>query len=384
MKWLLLFVVAALGGCGTMTVHVDVLDRTTNPIPFVLPGVMDKEQQVSNNRSIGAYAAKQQELSNTIHAAIAQGTSLSTRPGDLIVSLDTVKPLEQAMDNDVTTTFSEALKYYDQGLASMQTFRQLKPERLQERQQALLSAQAAFATGDSEIADLSSKLAHRLNQLQRFTPKADNNAATQAALDKFAMSEGKDIVTAAEDVGRSLVAYEILDDPAAPAIVGASNDDWKPHFNRTFGFGLIGNTDIAVQMRGVGDYTIKGVRLDAAKATQATFDGVHAAVSIAAAAYGIPVPLPNASSSTASTATTATLGTTVQTSTQQLQSAQDVQHAAHVAELNILDALVIQGTIVQQDPPKAASLSDTAKQAVKIISATYQANRPNLDPSASK
>lgn len=67
---------------------------------------------------------------------------------------------------------------------------------------------------------------------------------------------------------------------------------WKSTYNRTVNNTLFGNADIAVVLNEVPDsynnnYSIKGVRVDAAKLIQATFDVMTQVVNVAASMYGI-------------------------------------------------------------------------------------------------
>ena len=52
----------------------------------------------------------------------------------------------------------------------------------------------------------------------------------------------------------------------------------------------MGNTDIAIKMETVGSFTIKGLRVDASKVTEATFDVLKQSIRMVAAAYGVPLP----------------------------------------------------------------------------------------------
>lgn len=92
-------------------------------------------------------------------------------------------------------------------------------------------------------------------------------------------------------VGGLIGGAGVLDDPRAAAIVYAPEDYWTGQsYNKTLCSGWLGNSDCAVRMESLGDFTLKGVRLDATKITQATFSVAREAIQIVAAVYGIPVP----------------------------------------------------------------------------------------------
>ena len=80
----------------------------------------------------------------------------------------------------------------------------------------------------------------------------------------------------------------ILDDPHASDVLYAPDERWQKTINRTLCDGYFGNTDCAVKMEGIGSFTIKGVRLDAAKITQATFSAASQTIQVVAAAAGVP------------------------------------------------------------------------------------------------
>jgi hypothetical protein len=92
----------------------------------------------------------------------------------------------------------------------------------------------------------------------------------------------------------SLVSQEnsLLDDPRAASVVYAPGSAWRQIYNDTLCEGYWGNTDCAVKMEYPGSFTIKGVRNDAAKITQATFTVGAEAVKTVAALYGIQTPTP--------------------------------------------------------------------------------------------
>ena len=117
----------------------------------------------------------------------------------------------------------------------------------------------------------------------------DVSEAAPAAKDAMT-AEANSVSQAATKPAQGLIGdYGILDDPLASAIVYAPEEYWVGCFNETSALGALGNTDIAIRMENVGNFTIKGVRNDAAKITQATFAVGRAAVQTVAAVYGVPI-----------------------------------------------------------------------------------------------
>jgi len=83
-------------------------------------------------------------------------------------------------------------------------------------------------------------------------------------------------------------------DPLISVIAGLPRGAWDGLYNRAYGGGFLGNADIAIKLDKSGKFSVKGVRLDAAQVTRATFSGAKTALQVAAASYGIPIPLGSA------------------------------------------------------------------------------------------
>jgi len=97
--------------------------------------------------------------------------------------------------------------------------------------------------------------------------------------------------TAIEQKVESLTGgAHLIDDPLAPIVIAAPDEFWKGVYNKTSALGTMGNTDIAIKMETVGSFTIKGLRVDASKVTEATFDVLKQSIRMVAAAYGVPLP----------------------------------------------------------------------------------------------
>lgn len=85
----------------------------------------------------------------------------------------------------------------------------------------------------------------------------------------------------------------LLGDPMVSFITMKENDSiWKSSYNRTVSRTYFGNADIAVVLNEMpnnynNNYSIKGVRVDAAKLIQSTFDVMTQVVNVAASMSGI-------------------------------------------------------------------------------------------------
>lgn len=88
----------------------------------------------------------------------------------------------------------------------------------------------------------------------------------------------------------------LLGDQIVSYITMKENDSiWKSTYNRTASRTYFGNADIAVVLNEMpnnynNNYAIKGVRVDAAKLIQSTFDVMTQVVNVAASMYGIRPP----------------------------------------------------------------------------------------------
>jgi len=152
------------------------------------------------------------------------------------------------------------------------------PEKLDEA--GRLYAGAVAET--SNLEDVIGKQLHSLVTARKGLSAQEANEADRAVADA---------TNAIESVTRGLTGgADILDDPRAAEVLYAPDERWKRAINTTLCKGRLGNTDCAVKMEGIGSFTIKGVRLDATKITQATFAIANQALQVVAAATGAPRP----------------------------------------------------------------------------------------------
>jgi hypothetical protein len=166
----------------------------------------------------------------------------------------------------------------------------------------------------------------------------------------------------------------ILDDPRAAAVVYAPKQYWSRQFNQTFCSGWFGNTDCAVKMEGLGSFTIKGVRLDAAKITQATFSVAREAIQTVAAVYGVPVPKTGAAAGTPPA--TGAVSADLDSPAKRQRDATTSLLMLRIARLAIFETIVAQRqSVLSQD-------ESVRKQAIATINAMFEANRKQLDPPA--
>lgn len=91
-----------------------------------------------------------------------------------------------------------------------------------------------------------------------------------------------------EAVDSSLVVLPLAD-PLVPRIVSAPDESWEGVYNHVLGRTWFGNAEIAIRMENLGEFHMKGVVFDSGKVAKATLDGIHSAIQIVGAAYGLPI-----------------------------------------------------------------------------------------------
>lgn len=169
----------------------------------------------------------------------------------------------------------------------------------------------------------------------------------------------------AEMQANLVVAGQLLQDPLASLITSKEKEScWNSILNIAEAETGVGNSDIAIVMSGLGDFSIKGVRLDAAAVTAAAFDGIKSAISIIASASGLPAAAPG-------TSATQTPGQLSFDRADKLKVRKDLVNSA------VHDFL--RGLLSHRN-----ELDDTAtrKAAITEAKATYQALRVVLNPLA--
>jgi len=188
---------------------------------------------------------------------------------------------------------------------------------------------------------------------------------------------------------RSIIGDQGLhNDPLASAVVFAPEEfwrrqEWPQGINRTEAFGGFGNTDIAIKMQSIGSFTIKGVRLDASKITQATFAVGRQAIKTIAAIYGVPLPVGSGPATTPATANPDNLypERSIGFASPEGRKAEAEREALRLrlARINLMETIILQKAALEDagtgDGPKAAR-----NAAVIAIKGAFTARRTDLDP----
>jgi hypothetical protein len=212
-------------------------------------------------------------------------------------------------------------------------------------------------------------------------PQPDPSPAKVAV--ESAKSAAVSAVNAAQVSGVSqsftdIAPNNLKDDPNASLIVSAPENSWHGIYDRSFGSGTIGNTDIALVMQDTGAFTIKGVRNDTAKITAATFQSINMMIYLAGISAGVPVGafhslnLPGSTTDTGGQTADPMQAAQAQTATANLALRQ--QRAAAVADMS---------AILRETLPLKSTATDAASvtartEAVARVRQVFDANAAQL------
>jgi hypothetical protein len=429
-----LVLLAALNGCAKLSVQVDILDdayrqtprwrsadirralerieRETTPEGEGLPDPLDKRREATKARLASLpdeWRAALKALDDAL-AAMGQNGTYSQVAG---TAFDDVPGM-------VDRAFARARQHYEEALRLGRLAHKHEPpsrERKVKKTFALLSkAETEIERGDNELRGLELAVEKRDNPVIQSVLDDANalaappavapttapaappgaaaaaGAATSNAAAAVADIPAKAAETVAKNIDSLIGEFGLFADPFASRIVHAPESYWRGIFNRAYGEGNFGNTDIAIKMQSMGDFTIKGVRVDATKVTQATFAGVGQAIKLAAAAYGVPVagafPTYGPAAKDGAGATTATTGGTSKQVGEGLLAADLTRKQVEAAErqrrqaaLQMLKALgrtaaVLERTAPSPTDPERKAVIVQAKEAFSLTKAAMATPDP--------
>ena len=369
----ILLPVLAMCGCAQMAVNVNILDRNYWSSPEVLSNtISDQVANITRKRGSGEFTRTQVNIRNKAREALSRlAASGDVDPSDIE---RLVAPLDKFIDdgfNDADKHFAAAFQKLDISSKSSRT------KRLTD----LFSAQSELDAGNSSIRrvedQVSSDLRTKIDGARKNAAKRPAASATELKSADKAVSEVKEALT-------GLIGNQgILNDPLASSVVYAPEAYWQradpPHgINETFASGTFGNTDIAVKMESIGNFTIKGVRLDASKITQATFAVGRQAIKTVAAVNGIPMPTGTNTASTGTTALYPETPVNIFSPDVRIAAADEAIIRRRLARLTVLETILIQRSVLI-DPATDANATSARATAVKTVKDVFTANRGDLD-----
>jgi hypothetical protein len=305
------------------------------------------------------------------------------------VDRNDIPRLAAPLDRFVNEGFRQADQHFTAAFTQLAIASASPPPK--DRLAQLFSAQKELDAGYAAIEQAQAQVSHDLREqirvVEEFLSRAPG-AGTQSdrAAKQSALEEAKEATARTDKIVQGIIGDRgILDDPLASSVVYAPESYWRrpqaPHgINETYAAGNWGNTDIAVKMESVGDFTIKGVRLDASKITQATFAVTRQAVKTVAALYGIPTggapgsaPAPSAPFDETSIAFTSP--------DERRAAADEAYLRRRMARMSVMETILIQRDALT-NPATTTDAEAARAVAIATVKATFAANRSDLDGTA--
>jgi hypothetical protein len=347
-----------LSGCARLSIRVDMLNSAYWASPeyidsVTLAKIADAEQAIRDGRFVAQREALKGDLRQTL-VTMSKEQPRGISPQD-------VNEIAGNFETKINKEFEKARGCFRAAFDKVREAT-LSPSQ-RDREKNISEGKALFSEGAGALALLVDSLSKDIRK--RVNLREDESAPT--ALKTFE-EKSKDRVGLIGDAG-------ILGDPRASAVVYAPDEYWKGQLNETFCRGWFGNTDCAVKMEGLGGFTLKGVRLDATKITQATFSVAREAIQTVAAVYGVPIPKGQPATTGASGKESSAAATVeIDSPVKRQQDAETKILQLRIARLAMFE------TIITQLP--AIRGNDTARtQAIKAIKGGLESNRKQLDPS---
>ncbi|NGZ95146.1 MAG: hypothetical protein CV089_03255 [Nitrospira sp. WS110] len=276
--------------------------------------------------------------------------------------------------NNVENAIREAVRARNAGMALLRQAETVKkddePSKNVEKTEKLTTALTHFSTGNKALSDLSDNLQQTFNV---YTNKLlvclneEPSLPNLELLNKVTTSQRQTQTSIEQKLVSLTGGAHLLDDPLAPIVIAAPNAFWKGVYNETTALGTMGNTDIAIKMETVGTFTIKGLRVDASKVTEASFDVLKQSIRMVAAAYGVPLPATEKKPQQDSSGSATDI---LMTTDEIRQSADRKRLLSKTAALTLLDLIVAQRSDLTS--------SSTRKTAIQNLKHSFEAYKGQL------
>lgn len=345
-----------LSACSSaLTVQVDIYDSKGLSSHDAVQSALERE----GARHV--YLAKSGQYLNAaadIKFQLANYLKFLSSPEIGLIKLEQSSKSQLAASTLVEETITAAVQTRDMALQDLR--RAELTEKPDDKKAFLATASTRFTTASNNLNELRSSI---------FKPYQGALKDYLASIKSAAMPDTAklDRITSMQIISESAVeknlqsltgGLDLLDDPLAPVIIAAPPQYWKGVYNKTTAGGTIGNTDIAIKMETIGTFTIKGLRLDASKVTEATFDVIKQSVRMVAAAYGIPLPADQTSTKSGDTGSPTDMVLSID---QVRQAAERKRLLSRAAALTILDLIVTQKDKLVSDGNRKAAVQQLKK-----------------------
>lgn len=322
--------VAALSGCTTMGVNVDILrptyastaataSRERATVAQLLGGNDPARRSYVANLTDKAMAIRAlcyQDISNKLvdkdkHAAPAEKNAYD----DALARL-----AKENAPNGIDRTRQILLKHYTEEFSGLDNKTRLSLQNLPEARRFVSDEKISITTGiraqiDLHITaydDLARSSLSEQRQCQFFVISNPVNGAAKVSTMLTAVSrqvesapqKTKDVLEKTQQEASNAPATEPLAIP--PTILGegsaltgfldayyvasAPSKAWQTKFNLAHGTGVFGSSDIVIKLNSAADFTIKGFTFDARSTADMVSKAGVAALKLVAEAYGMPLP----------------------------------------------------------------------------------------------
>lgn len=283
-KLTLLSVLFALGGCARLNVTVDVYNRLGQ-------SAQDAAEAQAANLALqhqaavktGHYSLRKQALDEGLSSLVDKlvGARLipkSSRAASSAAYFATVDKMVETLiadRDDAARTVAQAEAYY--GTARTRTYQRALHQFAKADEAWTASWKRLRGDVDIDIEEGRDNVKITVDEVIRANP-AVRTAITN--LEQLAAKPRQDLLTA---------GLGLFTDPFASRIVTAPEKFWRGEYNRAYGTGIVGNTNLAIQMEGPAMFTVKGLKQDSSKLTKASLQVLKQGVQMVGAAYGLPV-----------------------------------------------------------------------------------------------
>jgi hypothetical protein len=347
----LVLVTLMTSACTQMQVRVHVLEQEC----LGRRNALQTAALVQANLAGGVYDRAQEDVQRLVSKYVATLKGDLMTPGAYVVTDEQASRYESALDGKVAESFGRARSLYEDGVALA---RRGRADTHGARASVLYAdALSRFDAGDVVLGELANAI------VEESRKQIGPDQMPAVAVAQLRRSVQQETTSAQSNSGL------LTTDLNADVVAHAPTSCWGgPMYNKAYGFGSFGNTDVAIRMEDVGSYTLKGVRVDATKVTQATFTALKQAIQIAAAAYGVPLPMGSGGSTTDSSVPD--LSDISAAPVKQQQAESDARRLRGNI-LRLMTAIVPQGEKIGGDDQQRAA-------AINSIKKTYAAYRSLL------
>lgn len=295
---LLLFTIS-LTACTNLNVKVEIFDPSGITSDDALESTV-KRQAVNHSYLLKTdfYPRTSSDLRDQVTHFLASLASAQCPDHSKVIADGDLPQLSSKARTKIESTITQAIHLRNDGLIAQQEAETMQHDyaaaQQGKRRDKLSHALDSFAAATKLLGELGKDFQQSFDNKTKDLILCLEKEPTVPNLDKLhaIISTQKHTQASMQNELVSLTGgANIMDDPLAPAVIAAPNAFWKGIYNETTALGTMGNTDIAIKMETVGSFTIKGVRVDTSKVTEATFDVLKQSIRMVAAAYGVPLPI---------------------------------------------------------------------------------------------